>query len=361
MQAASLQNKSDRIMARWMRSSFMGRCIQCLALVKWIPVIFVILVVAWSYYAYVVVYCIVILEGKVLSQVLFIILYHLIGGLFMWSYYRTIFTPPGQVPAAFHLSPTALDRLTQASSKDEKGAILAEAAEGLPIRCRNYDGLVRYCEVCQVIKPDRAHHCSVCTRCVLKMDHHCPWVNNCVNFMNYKYFILFMFYAFIFCIYVSLSVLPDFIVFWAKEDQKHRGLKIHVIFLFFVGIMFALSLSFLLFYHMFLVARNRTTLEAFREPILIDGPNKRAFDIGILNNIMQVFGPDILCCFFPTHTALGDGTSFPARHGNRVSYESITPARSHSPVSETQIPMPEDPCRRSDGDFAFYPPGNCNG
>ena len=74
--------------------------------------------------------------------------------------------------------------------------------------------LARYCEKCVHIKPDRCHHCSVCGVCVTKMDHHCPWVNNCVGFKNYKFFILFLGYAFIYCIFVAFTSLPYFIQFW---------------------------------------------------------------------------------------------------------------------------------------------------
>lgn len=28
----------------------------------------------------------------------------------------------------------------------------------------------RWCEACQIWKPDRAHHCRVCDACVLRMD-----------------------------------------------------------------------------------------------------------------------------------------------------------------------------------------------
>ncbi len=80
---------------------------------------------------------------------------------------------------------------------------------------RTIQGSVRYCDRCTVIKPDRAHHCSVCGSCVLKMDHHCPWVNNCVAFNNYKFFILFLFYGFFYCVYVALSSFKYFLEFWA--------------------------------------------------------------------------------------------------------------------------------------------------
>lgn len=84
------------------------------------------------------------------------------------------------------------------------------------------NGSVRFCEKCKIIKPDRAHHCSVCSCCVLKMDHHCPWVNNCVNFYNYKYFVLFLGYALVYCLYVAFTSLHDFVEFWKVGAVSFR-------------------------------------------------------------------------------------------------------------------------------------------
>lgn len=83
------------------------------------------------------------------------------------------------------------------------------------------NGSVRFCEKCKIIKPDRSHHCSVCSCCVLKMDHHCPWVNNCVNFSNYKFFVLFLGYALIYCLYVACTTLNDFIMF-VQVSRAHN-------------------------------------------------------------------------------------------------------------------------------------------
>ena len=96
--------------------------------------------------------------------------------------------------------------------------------------CSTLNGSVRFCEKCKVIKPDRAHHCSVCGKCVLKMDHHCPWVNNCVNFSNYKFFVLFLGYALLYCLYVALTSLQYFIGFWRVSScvqMQYVGNYIH--------------------------------------------------------------------------------------------------------------------------------------
>jgi hypothetical protein len=65
---------------------------------------------------------------------------------------------------------------------------------------------VRYCHICQRVKPDRAHHCSQCNECVLRMDHHCPWVVGCVGYANHKLFFLFLLYASMFTFYVAVTI-----------------------------------------------------------------------------------------------------------------------------------------------------------
>lgn len=83
----------------------------------------------------------------------------------------------------------------------------------------NYFSDVRFCDKCKIVKPDRSHHCSVCRKCVLKMDHHCPWVNNCVSYSNYKYFILFLAYGLLMCIYVVSTTAEYVIKLWDKTND----------------------------------------------------------------------------------------------------------------------------------------------
>lgn len=189
-----------------------------------------------------------------------------------------------------------------------------QAARNLPMQCRTITGEMRYCDKCKALKPDRAHHCSVCGRCVLKMDHHCPWVNNCVCFSNYKFFFLFLTYSLIYCIYVSLTSLQYFISFWTGvSDGNVPMANLHIVFLFFAGVMFAISLMSLFGYHCFLVSRNRSTLEAFQTPIFAGGPDKNGFNLGCRRNFLEIFGDDRHLWLLPKFTSHGNGLTFPVR------------------------------------------------
>lgn len=282
----------------------------CVKTVKWFPVIFIVSVILWSYYAYVIQLCLLTVVSNI-QRVVYIVLYHAFLLFFLWSYYQTIFNSIGKVPSQFRLPASELDRLMQAESDEAKIQVVKRFAQNLPISNRTASGAVRFCEICQHVKPDRAHHCSVCGDCVLKMDHHCPWVNNCVSFTNYKFFTLFLGYAFSYCMFIALTTLQFFIKFWKNElnGMEH----FHILLLFFVSIMFALSLVSLFGYHLYLVVHNRTTLESFRPPVFQTGPDKNGFSLGKFNNFQEVFGDNKNLWLLPVYSSLGDGVTFPVR------------------------------------------------
>jgi len=298
-------------------------CGVCLCITKWIPVVFIVAVVAWSYYAYVVELCIITVQSYA-EKVVYLMLYHIVLVLFLWAYYQTVMTPMRRVPKQFRLSAADLERFDSTEDNNLQIQILdTHAADGcLPVYNRTMSGTLRYCERCHLVKPDRCHHCSVCGECVLKMDHHCPWVNNCIGFANYKFFVLFLGYAFLYCVYVGLTTLQYFIVFWkvttlpisAAQDGLQGMARFHILFLFFVAAMFGVSLISLLGYHCYLVMRNQSTLETFRPPIFESGPDKRGFHMGRFNNFCEVFGDVRIKWFLPVFSSLGDGVSFPQRH-----------------------------------------------
>ena len=144
--------------------------------IKWLPVFFITGVISWSYYAFIVELCIFTITS-VGEKVFYIIIYHLILVLFVWSYWQTIFSPIPKAGSSWKLSTAMLERLSTAKSEEDwKNLLELFVIEmELPVVQRSIQGAIRYCDKCQAIKPDRSHHCSVCQECILKMDHHCPW------------------------------------------------------------------------------------------------------------------------------------------------------------------------------------------
>ncbi|XP_029313513.1 palmitoyltransferase ZDHHC20-like isoform X2 [Cottoperca gobio] len=283
------------------------RC--CQRSLAWIPVIFIALVVCWSYYAYVVELCIFTIPS-IGEQIVYLIFFHLSFIMFVWSYWKTIFSQPDNPSKEFRLPKADKERYEKEERPESQQEILWRAATSLPMYTRTGAGAIRYCDRCQVIKPDRCHHCSACDMCVLKMDHHCPWVNNCVGFSNYKFFILFLAYSLVYCLFIAATVLQYFIKFWTNELPDTHA-KFHVLFLFFVAAMFCISILSLFSYHLWLVGKNRSTIEAFRAPVFRAGSDKNGFSLGFRKNIAQVFGDQKKYWLLPVFTSQGDGLTFP--------------------------------------------------
>ncbi|KAI4463932.1 zinc finger dhhc domain containing protein [Holotrichia oblita] len=224
----------------------------------------------------------------------------------MWSYYQTTITKNTNIPDKFKLSAKVYEELIHTEESLIQRLILEQFTKDLPNVNRTANGLVRFCEKCKLVKPDRAHHCSVCEACVLKMDHHCPWINNCIGFNNYKFFVLYLLYSLIYCLYISITTIKYVILYW------HGG-KFLILFLFFASLMFAISLISLFCYHCYLVLHNRTTLEALRAPVFPSGPNKEGFDLGKKNNFLEIFGNRPELWLLPVKTHLGNGYNFPRK------------------------------------------------
>lgn len=94
------------------------------------------------------------------------------------------------------------------------------------------------------------------------------------------------------------------------NNAAPAGAKFHLLFLFFAAVMFAISVSSLFFYHLYLTGKNRTTLESFRAPIFANGPQKEGFNLGSERNFQEIFGRDLWKAFFPIPTTRGDGIHY---------------------------------------------------
>ncbi|UMM24434.1 hypothetical protein L5515_004672 [Caenorhabditis briggsae] len=282
-------------------------------LVRFLPVVLVTLATAWGIYAYTYELCILSIDNWP-QRIIYLIVFYTLLVLYYTSYLRTIYTKAWQPPPKYFLEGVA--KTTYATVKDDERqlqAFLADIAREreLTLLVRGFDHGIRFCDKCCCIKPDRSHHCSMCEQCVLKFDHHCPWVNNCVNFGNYKFFLLFLAYGFIFCIWIAATTLPSFIDFWKHEyDMNKKTGRFPLVFLLFLSCMFSLSLSFLFFYHLYLTAKNRTTVESFRAPMIDGKYAKDAFNHGIRANYREIFGSRPLYWFLPVASSLGDGCKY---------------------------------------------------
>ncbi|KAK3435072.1 hypothetical protein EUGRSUZ_D02456 [Eucalyptus grandis] len=255
-----------------------------------IMILVVLGVVGVTYYSVVVTsYGPALLGGGVgaLIALAVLVLFHGLLVMLLWSYFSVVFTDPGSVPPNW-----------RPSIDEERG-------ESDPLTLPDSSGLqsdpsnprIRYCRKCDHFKPPRCHHCSVCGRCVLKMDHHCVWVVNCVGALNYKYFLLFLFYTFLETSVVTLALLPHFIAFFTDGDIPDTpgtlattflsfgkvnttvcDLHLHLVFLelimFFcwslvLNLAFSLSVFGFLILHMSLVAANTTTIEVLPSLLIL--------------------------------------------------------------------------------------------
>ncbi|KAF7248838.1 Palmitoyltransferase ZDHHC2, partial [Varanus komodoensis] len=255
------------------------------------------------------------------EKVVCLIAYHLFFMMFLWSYWKTIFTLPMNpskevsynlvLEKPFHLSYADKELMERESRTETHQEVLKRVARDLPIYTRTMSGAIRYCDRCQLVKPDRCHHCSVCDKCILKMDHHCPWVNNCVGFSNYKFFLLFLAYSLLYCLFIVATDLQYFIRFWTNGLPDTQA-KFHIMFLFFAAAMFSVSLSSLFGYHCWLVSKNKSTLEAFRAPIFRHRTDKNGFSLGFSKNLKQVFGDEKKYWLLPIFTS-ENNHHFPAK------------------------------------------------
>jgi len=169
---------------------------------------------------------------------------------------------------------------------------------------RKKDSLYRFCTQCEIFKPDRTHHCRVCNQCILRMDHHCPWIANCVGFMNYKFFLLFVFYGVASAIFVMATMFGRLLqAFGPVLDWGQFFLRDFPVVLAFLACLFlSIALGIFFSFHFFLTMSAMSTIE-LREKKNVQETKHRfnvahmKFDRGTYGNVVHVLGPIYMWLF----------------------------------------------------------------
>ncbi|KAJ0968611.1 hypothetical protein J5N97_025528 [Dioscorea zingiberensis] len=235
---------------------------------------------------------------RALSPIAVLLPFHFFLVMLLWCYFSVVLTDPGGVPPNWrpHIDEERgeTDPLT---TSDFNGTNLS-LQQAASLASAGHPG-IRFCRKCNQLKPPRCHHCSVCGRCVLKMDHHCVWVVNCVGALNYKFFLLFLFYTLLETALVTLSLLSQFIAFFGDGEIPGTPGTLATTFLTFVlNLAFALSVLGFLIMHASLVAANTTTIEAYEKKTT----PKWRYDLGRRKNFEQVFGTNKKYWFIPAYS-----------------------------------------------------------
>ncbi|KAH7947984.1 palmitoyltransferase ZDHHC20-B [Rhipicephalus sanguineus] len=278
----------------------------------WLPVLLVSALISCSYYAYVLVFCrLVVAQESIAKAAAFAVGFHLLLFMCIWSYTKTTATAIPEVPPAYLLSVGEEQALANCENERTRHGLLEMLASYRGVITQGPDGCARYCESCHLVKPDRCHHCSTCRRCILKMDHHCPWFNNCVSFSTYKFFLLTLFYTVALCVY-GVATLAAHLVGWWSDAWHLKPYGFHMGFLVVVGFTLAIALGSFLVMHLSMVSRNETTLEKMRGAMFQEPGD--SFDLGNrYRNFTEVFGPQKSLWMIPVFTSVGDGVRFPTR------------------------------------------------
>lgn len=161
------------------------------------------------------------------------------------------------------------------------------------------------CEFCKTFQPNRCYHCSTCNRCFLLMYKHSYWLDICIGFTNYKFYILFLFYAII----LSGLSIGSFIHGTVFDNIKEIG---NILTPMFIALIFQSLILLLLLFELsvalYSVLINETPSErkyAYKRPKSI------SYNVGYKNNWKMIMGEKWYMWALPMWSTEGDGLTFP--------------------------------------------------
>jgi len=157
-----------------------------------------------------------------------------------------------------------------------------------------------YCKRSYAPKAPRSHYDHVTKSLVLNMDHYCPWMFNVVGFANYRYFILFLLWICVACLYgIGITLVP-FLKLVVRKDRAFRlgsEARTAVSFTFVLALSIGIAVAVLFIWHVYLVMTAQTTIEFYGNYTLSVRAKARGrrfrnpYDRGGVLNWQLVFGP----------------------------------------------------------------------
>lgn len=209
--------------------------------------------------------------------------FHIFLFLSCLSLIQIMLLDPGRVPKTFEVAAIPeYDKLYYTENIVDKYYLL---------------GRVGYCVTCKRDRPHRAHHCNVCNLCTMRYEHHCIFLGTCIGLKNVKLFILFLFYSALACGLVFVHcfyILAENEFSWPVLTLEILSGNLLFFFLVFSLVQFAN------------VCLNITGVEYKWEV-------KSMFDVGVMNNISQVFGDTFVLWFVPIENCESSGLKFPMK------------------------------------------------
>ncbi|KAJ9469734.1 putative protein S-acyltransferase 13 [Diplonema papillatum] len=224
-------------------------------------------------------------ESKGAGRIVCSVVITILQFMMFWAYVQIVITDPGTVPPWWH------------------EAVSTTAPSSYPM-----------CRKSKLFKPPRSHFDSSTKRLVLNMDHYCPWVANTVGYFNRKYFMQFIFYTSLTCLWFTISSLIAFRdhIFDLFESGDDNTVSSHTRVLFGIGFFISATFGFLVSLmttlHINYVLSNATSIE---------GSDKPQYNVGKMKNWTQVFGKEPLYWLIPIwgNGPVGDGIRWPTREG----------------------------------------------